>query len=143
MIRNDPDLQQALADLAPVFEAYRAAERDVARLDPVMKFAAHNAAEAQMIDQLSIIHYRAGKFAWDGNALFTMLAEQSRLRTKLRRKPNTTQMSKALGEKCASTSAKAEQAAFALEEARKKAEVASRNAAAAQAASLLYTGYSA
>jgi len=143
MIRNDPDLQQALADLAPAFEAYRAAKRDSGRLDKVLKFDAYNAARAQMLDQLSIIHGRAAKLAIDGNGLVVLLSAQSTLRAKLRRRPSSVQMSKALGEECAATASKAEAAAKALEKAQQIAARAVRDAAAAQAASLLYTGYSA
>ncbi|WP_267386507.1 hypothetical protein [Sphingomonas sp. GC_Shp_3] len=143
MIRDDPDLRQTLIDLAPVYAAYRKAKGDAGRLDPVEKFQAHHAANAHAGDLFGTILGRADRFHWDGNGLVIILAAQAALRAKLKRRPSIVQMSKALEEESNTLLMAARKAKADADKAARVVEVAERKAAAAQAARLLYTGYSA
>jgi hypothetical protein len=143
MIRDNPDLRQTLVDLAPVYAGYRKAKSDAGKLDRVVKCQSHRAAQAHASDLLSTIIGRASRFAWDPDGLLVILAAQSTLRTKLKRRPSVVQLSKALEHESVVLRKAAETAKVRAEAAQRDAEIAERKAAAAQAARLLYTGYSA
>jgi hypothetical protein len=143
MIRDDPDLRQTLIDLAPVYAAYRKAKSDAAKLDRVLKFQSHHAAQAHASDLLNTITGRASRFNWDPDGLLLILAAQSKLRTKLKRRPSVVQLSTALEHESVALRKAAREAKAESDKAADAAKVAERKAAAAQAARLLYTGYSA
>lgn len=142
MIRDDPELRQALVDLSPVYAGYRKAKSDAGKLDRVVKFQSHHAAQAHAADLLNTIIGRAMRFSWDAGGLLVILAAHSKLRTKLKRRPSVVQLSTALEHESVLLRKAAEIAKLAAEAAQRDAEIAERKAAAAQAARLLYTGYS-
>lgn len=143
MIRDDPELRQTLVDLAPVYAGYRKAKSDAGKLDRVVRFQSHHAAQAHAADLLNTIIGRAMRFSWDPDGLLVILAAQSKLHTKLKRRPSIVQVSTALEHESVVLRKAAETAKLAADAAQRDAEIAARKADAAQAARVLYTGYSA
>lgn len=132
---DDPDLEQAIADLAPVFAKLREAKAQLPQLRTkgMLKDLGH--AQAVIDDCVGRIQARAERIAVPAMGLRALLDVHTDLKAKQRRRPSRTMMRQVLA-------ARVNESAKAVDKLRAELAKAERTAEATAAAQRIYTGRS-